>query len=246
MRTNKQIEASRRNGAQSRGPVTSEGKASSASNATRHGLSSKVVVLSNESQDEFTRVLESYTAHWNPVGQPEIDLVHDIVAARWRLNRILALETATLDIEMDRQRDELERLYSKIDEPIRCAMAFSALADSGRTLAILSNHETRLRRTLDRATAELRRLQTERRDREQRISTNEPTGVELPSMQQPKGPTPKPALKLVPQPELHHPGLSEHTAVLAERPPATQLERGGSGIEPRGICDVKDLPAKLD
>ena len=217
MRTNKQIEASRRNGAQSSGPVTSEGKARSASNATRHGLSSKVVVLSNESPDEFTRVLQSYTAHWNPVGQPEIDLVQDIVAARWRLNRILALETATLDIEMDRQRDELERLYSKIDEPIRCAMAFSALADSGRTLAILSNHETRLRRTLDRATAELRRLQTERRDKEdqtrdQQITTNEPTDVELSSVQPPVDLTPKPALKLVPQPKLHHPGLSEHSA----------------------------------
>jgi hypothetical protein len=120
-------------------------------------------------------------------GSPNLTSFTTSSAARWRLNRILALEAATLDVEMDRQRDQIEQLYSKVDEPVRCSMAFSALADSGRTLAILSNHETRLRRTLDRATAELRRLQTERREREQQISTNEPTGVELPSMQQPKG-----------------------------------------------------------
>jgi hypothetical protein len=199
MRTTKQIEASRRNGAQSRGPATPEGKAQSSGNATRHGLSSKVVVLSNESADEFTRLLESYVAHWRPADQPELDLVHDIVAARWRLNRVLALEAATLDIEMHRQREQIEEQYSRIDEPARCAMAFSALADSGRSLSILSRHEARLQRTLTRATAELLRMQTERREQEKQNCTNEPGGQQVP-LQQPDTSRPQPA---APEPALH-------------------------------------------
>ncbi|MGH9628412.1 MAG: hypothetical protein ACRD7E_08760 [Bryobacteraceae bacterium] len=167
MRTKKQIEASRKNGARSSGPASMEGKARSARNATRHGLSSNVVVLSSENSDAFKELLEAYIDHWQPVGQPELDLVHDIVGARWRLNRTLALESASIDLEMDRQRAHVEEHYARIDEPSRCALAFNALADAGRSLGILSRHEARLRRAIDRAGAELLRLQLQRSEVEE-------------------------------------------------------------------------------
>jgi hypothetical protein len=47
-RSSAQIEASRRNGAQSRGPITAEGKARSRSNALKHGLLARVIAPSTD------------------------------------------------------------------------------------------------------------------------------------------------------------------------------------------------------
>jgi hypothetical protein len=71
MRTRKQIEASRRNGARSRGPSTAEGKARAALNATRHGLSSRVV--GNESAETCDSLLQSCIEHWHPATAAERD-----------------------------------------------------------------------------------------------------------------------------------------------------------------------------
>ena len=129
MRSLKQIEASRVNGAKSKGPVTAAGKQRSSQNSIRHGLASKVVLLANESREEYDRVLNAYIARYRPADEPERDLVGDIVAARWRLNRTLALEAASFDHEMDRQSAAIDQDYEVIDEETRCALALKALTD---------------------------------------------------------------------------------------------------------------------
>lgn len=126
----KQLEASRANGKKSAGPVTPEGKARSARNGTRHGLTSKVVLLACEDPAEYDRLLAAYREFWQPATQPESDLVDDYVAARWRLNRTLALEAASIDLEMDRRRNADREKYTRIDEPTRCALAVHALIDT--------------------------------------------------------------------------------------------------------------------
>ena len=165
MRSLKQIEASRVNGAKSRGPVTAAGKQRSSQNSIRHGLTSKVVVLSNESQEDYDRVLAAYVARWQPSDEPELDLVEDIVSARWRLNRDLALEAASLDHEMDRQSATIQADYEQIDEETRCALALKTLAEQGKALSHLSRHESRIRRGMQRALEELRTMQSERKNR---------------------------------------------------------------------------------
>jgi hypothetical protein len=89
MRTEKQNEASRRNGAKSKGPITEEGKAKSSLNGTKHGLSgSHRFLYSNERDDLYQELLTHYMTLFAPANGVEEDLVRQIVVASWRMKRI--------------------------------------------------------------------------------------------------------------------------------------------------------------
>lgn len=98
-RTPAQVEASRRNGARSRGPATPEGKARSALNAVKHGLRSRRFLLL---QDETTGECD---AHFAAVsrdlgvegGEAERGLVEALAAASWRASRADRLEAELLE-----------------------------------------------------------------------------------------------------------------------------------------------------
>jgi hypothetical protein len=63
--SNARAEASRRNGARSRGPKTPEGKARSAQNALKHGLrAQKYVVLPEEDGAEFASSRQRWSRNW--------------------------------------------------------------------------------------------------------------------------------------------------------------------------------------
>ena len=93
-------ESARVNGAKSRVPKTPEGRATSSVNATSHGLTARTLILRNENPDHFLEMLNSYFDLLQPANQMEVDIVSDIVAARWRLRRMWRYQTAILDVEM--------------------------------------------------------------------------------------------------------------------------------------------------
>jgi hypothetical protein len=152
------IQSARANGARSRGPVTPEGRARSSKNAIKHGLSSRAIVLSNESESDFEKLLEAYLAQFNPQSEIEASLVEQLVAARWRMERVWAIETSLLDLEMTEQRDAVDQKYEAIDEVARTALAFRALCDNSRALDLLSRYESQFRRAGERILDSLLRL----------------------------------------------------------------------------------------
>jgi hypothetical protein len=97
MRSQKQIEASRRNGARSRGPLTLQGKYNSAHHATRHGLLANTVVLEGESEDRFQALLAAFTAEFQPTTETELTLVETMTVARWHQLRIWGAQKTSLD-----------------------------------------------------------------------------------------------------------------------------------------------------
>jgi hypothetical protein len=167
MPTDKQIEASKKNGAKSNGPVTEEGKQNSSKNARRHGLSSNshVVVLSNEDRGLYKEMLQSFYDTFQPANAVEMDLVQQIAAASWRIRRINGMESAMLELEMDRQRDTIANDFEFIDETTRQALAIESAAKSGG-MALLHRYDSRARRAYNQALRNLLDLQRERLSRQ--------------------------------------------------------------------------------
>jgi hypothetical protein len=86
-------EASRRNGAKSRGPKTPEGKARSAQNALKHGLrAQKHMLLPGESAAEYQRLEAALLEELAPEGALQAVLARRVVAAAWRLERVERIE----------------------------------------------------------------------------------------------------------------------------------------------------------
>jgi hypothetical protein len=99
MRTQKQIEASRINGAKSRGPVTPQGKRNSAGNGWRQGILARSIVLDSESRDRFNDLHRSLIAELQPATPIENMLVQKMAVAQWRQMRLWGLEKVTIEQE---------------------------------------------------------------------------------------------------------------------------------------------------
>ncbi|MEM7022273.1 MAG: hypothetical protein AAF637_06720 [Pseudomonadota bacterium] len=91
-------EASRRNGAASRGPKTSAGKARSAQNALKHGLcAGKHAVLPDEDAEAFAELEASLVEELAPEGALQHLLAGRIARAAWRLERAERIEAELFD-----------------------------------------------------------------------------------------------------------------------------------------------------
>jgi hypothetical protein len=159
MPSKRKSRASRANGAKSKGPVTPEGKARSSRNALKHGLNSEIVVLPHEDRAAFEDLRDSYMERFQPAGQPEADLVETMASARWRLNRLVAIESRLFEKEMVLHDAEISEQFKEIDGEGKLACVFDRCANEGKALAMLMRYEGQLNRTYDRAFRQLQVLQ---------------------------------------------------------------------------------------
>ena len=157
-------DTARANGAKSRGPTTAEGKEKSSRNSLKHGLTagSGNILLDCEDPDQFDEILNKLHTIHEPVTAAEIDIVEEMVAARWRIRRMWTIETGLLNTEILTQKSS-PSVSEGADLNIHLASAFRALADDSRSLALASRYEARLQRLYDRAYKTLRELQQARK-----------------------------------------------------------------------------------
>ena len=172
-------ESARLNGAKSRGPVTEAGRRRSSQNALKHGLSAQTILLPSEDPDEFHQLLDSYVQQFQPDGPVELDLIQDMVAAKWRLQRLALIETQ-LFIESIEHVEQNHDDFSPIES---LTSAFERIVQDN-SLAFLNRAESRLERTYSRALRNLIQLQKLRQPTdppsapppgENKICKNEPT-----------------------------------------------------------------------
>ena len=152
----------RRNGAKAAGTKSPAGIQKSSGNALKHGLTGKAVVLTNESQQNFDDLHQSYVHEFEPESTVEMDLVDQMVSAQWRLRRIWRMQTAALDLKMDQQESEIAKTFNQIDQTTRVTLAFTALANEEKALDLYLRYEIAYTRMHQRAINSLSKLRKEK------------------------------------------------------------------------------------
>jgi hypothetical protein len=155
-------DTARLNGAKSNGPITPEGKATSAQNSLKHGLTSSRVVLAHESQEEYDALESDFLQRFNPEGALEADLVHEMAASRWRLRRIESMETALFKKAL---REQTELLGPNADLADVRDAAYLEVAES-KAMRTITRHGAQLRRAYEKAWKEFKILENERKNPE--------------------------------------------------------------------------------
>ncbi len=135
----------RLNGSLSRGPVTPEGKARAALNATRHGLSGRrFALLPDEDPEEFQAFADAVLADLAPRDALEEAEAREAAKGLWRRQRADRLEARIVGAMLEEKEDG----------------SLLPGMDSVRALGTLLRYIGRIQRDLDRALARLSALQT--------------------------------------------------------------------------------------
>jgi hypothetical protein len=130
MATQEQIAANRRNARLSTGPRTPEGKAAVRYNACKHGLTSRELLLPEESKQEFLALLNAFRSDCQPQSPHEEDLVFQLAAADWRLRRVIRIETSLsllhfseMFVQFRRHETRIRRSFYKALQGLKLAQA---------------------------------------------------------------------------------------------------------------------------
>jgi hypothetical protein len=136
------------------GPRTEAGKAISSMNSLKHGLTAKTVVLRGENQADFDRLHEQLLTDHSPAGALETQIVGEIAACLWRLQRARRYESTVLE------NSSFEVFVSHTQ-----AKGFETLL----------RYMSAIERQLNRAIVRLRETQSERRKRPEPVKTGSAT-----------------------------------------------------------------------
>ena len=154
------LAANQANAQLSTGPRTDIGKQTSSKNALKTGLTGQTVLLPTDHLPAYEALLQRFQKKYNPATPEEITLVQSIIDTTWRLRRITTLDFAIFATGAVELADE----FPDIDDPDTRAQMIQAQTylKYEKQLRNLHTQEARLQRLLDKETAELQRLQSDR------------------------------------------------------------------------------------
>lgn len=92
MPTAAQVQANRANAHRSTGPRTHQGKQTSASNATRDGLTSTRLIVRPGEEQAYNSLREKLASELDPNGEFQTQYFEVILHAAWNIQRCIALE----------------------------------------------------------------------------------------------------------------------------------------------------------
>jgi hypothetical protein len=105
MTSEKQIKANQANSKKSTGATTNDGKLVISTNALKHGLFAQRLILTDESLDEYAKLIDGLISSLNPAGTLEQLLVEKIAVATWKQLRLTRAESASIELDRRMERD---------------------------------------------------------------------------------------------------------------------------------------------
>ena len=148
------VQANRANSQLSTGPRTPEGKLRASTNALRHGLTSKMILLPGDDLEAYNAFKLRFFEELKPATELEQQLAFTLVNTQWRLNRCRSFEESIL--------------AAQSPAPAGPAAHSRLIETQVESLARLSLYESRLTRIFQTTLKQFREMQSERREREQR------------------------------------------------------------------------------
>ena len=220
----RQQEASRLNGAKSRGPVTPEGKDKVSRNAVKHGYLAKVVTLSPEDESAFREIHERYVLRFEPRDQVEHDLVEEIVWAKWKMRKMWIHETSIVGLQVALDRDKVNMEWIHPNEHDREALATVECLKDSKALDLFQRYNRTLSTQAEKATKLLLELK--------KLRLPPAVVPPMPGLQAPSGTEPEAQEPNRPNPEIEHPEIETSEPVSYVRNDAVQLrQRTQSAIQ---------------
>jgi len=119
----------------------------------RHGLLSRAVVVTGESNERFAALLAALRDEFKPQTFLENSLVETMAVARWRLFRLWGVESTTISEEM--RKHEGDPASSNLPPAARAALAIRSLSDKVDFVNKMARYETALDREFGRALKQL-------------------------------------------------------------------------------------------
>lgn len=110
MNSARKVAANRANAKKSTGPITVVGKAASAGNAIRHGLTAARVVLDFEIAAEFEDLRAALIAEFKPATPIDRELVDRLAGIVWRLRRVPVFEASLVSWSLHTQSKRHDRV----------------------------------------------------------------------------------------------------------------------------------------
>ncbi|MGH9640527.1 MAG: hypothetical protein ACRD3Y_10725, partial [Bryobacteraceae bacterium] len=147
----------------STGPSTPVGKAKSALNSVKTGLTGRTVLLPTDDAAAYEQHVQRFLKDLHPAGTREHELVQALADNSWRTERIFALEMAIFA----RGRIQFAARFEHEDPSVRSGLIeLETFLIYERQLRNLHIQEARLRRQREKDTAELKDLQKRRIEKE--------------------------------------------------------------------------------
>jgi hypothetical protein len=160
-----QLSANRANAQLSTGPRTEAGKNASRLNATRHGVTRQVMIMPEPQMQAYRDFEKEHQIAWAPANHIELQLVQTLIDTQWRMSSGRAWELSLFADTHEKFADRIETERPEVQDAMAAMQALTYKADQ---LRLLSLYEQRINRTFQTTFKQLREVQAERKEREEK------------------------------------------------------------------------------